>query len=293
MSFQVHLIDGTYELFRHFFAVPSRKTSNGTEIGALRGVLGSVLGMLEQGATHVAVATDQTIRSFRNDMWPGYKDGSETDPEIVSQFLPLEQGLRALGLQVWPMVEFEADDALATGAKMAAKDSRVSQVLICSPDKDLAQCVGGKIFQLDRRKNQISGVDEVRDKFGVPPSSIPDYLALVGDAADGFPGLSGWGSKSAATLLARYGSIEDIPNDASTWQVKVRSSAKLAETLSRGREKVSLFKSLATLRDNAPVSESTDALLWNGPDASFEEFCTQHELATLFKRTEKLLADRT
>ena len=196
MSFEVHLIDGTYELFRHFFAVPSRKTPHGSEIGAVRGVLNSVLNLFEMGATHIAVATDSTITSFRNELWPGYKDGSDIDPLIEEQFDPLEEGLRALGIELWPMSEFEADDALAAGAAMASDDPRVSKVLICTPDKDLAQCVGGKIFQWDRRKDLLLGSQEVEEKYGVSPASIPDYLALVGDSADGFPGISGWGQKS-------------------------------------------------------------------------------------------------
>ena len=179
MSFEVHLIDGTYELFRHFFAVPSRKTPHGSEIGAVRGVLNSVLNLFEMGATHMAVATDSTITSFRNELWPGYKDGSDIDPLIEEQFDPLEEGLRALGIELWPMSEFEADDALAAGAAMASDDPRVSKVLICTPDKDLAQCVGGKIFQWDRRKDLLLGSQEVEEKYGVSPASIPDYLSLI------------------------------------------------------------------------------------------------------------------
>ena len=222
MPIEVLLIDGTYELFRHFFAVPSRRNDSGQEVGALRGVLGSVIGLLEQGATHVAVATDHVISSFRNDLWPGYKDGSDIDPDIAQQFKPLEEGLMALGVQVWPMIEFEADDALAAGAAMASQDDRVHRVLICTPDKDLAQCVGGKVLQWDRRKDLIFDRDAVIKKYSVPPESIPDYLALVGDTADGFPGLSGWGPKSSATILSHYQSIELIPDDFQQWNVAVR-----------------------------------------------------------------------
>ena len=292
MSFQVHLIDGTYELFRHFFAVPSRKTGAGAEVGALRGVLGSVIGLLEEGATHLAVATDHVIPSCRNDLWDGYKDGSEVDSEIVEQFEPLEEGLRALGVEVWPMVEFEADDALAAGAVMASADSRVNQVLICTPDKDLAQCVGGKVFQWDRRKNLLLDSEEVKKKYGVSPSSIPDYLALVGDSADGFPGLAGWGQKSSATLLDRYGSIELIPDESQQWDVTVRSSGSLAATLAEHRNEAMLFKRLATVRLDAPVAKSIEVLEWRQPEPNFEEFCISNRMEALVSRTRNLLIDR-
>ena len=254
MPVDVLLIDGTYELFRHFFAVPSRRNDSGQEVGALRGVLGSVIGLLEQGATHVAVATDHVISSFRNDLWPGYKDGSDIDPDIAQQFKPLEEGLMALGVQVWPMIEFEADDALAAGAAMASQDDRVHRVLICTPDKDLAQCVGGKVLQWDRRKDLIFDRDAVIKKYSVPPESIPDYLALVGDTADGFPGLSGWGPKSSATILSHYQSIELIPDDFQEWNVAVRGAQRLASTLADQRDRAALFKEIATVRVDAPVS---------------------------------------
>ena len=292
MSFQVHLIDGTYELFRHFFAVPSRKTEAGAEVGALRGVLSSVISLLEQGATHLAVATDQVIPSFRNDLWAGYKDGSEVDPEIAEQFAPLEEGLRALGVEVWPMVEFEADDALAAGAALMSADPRVKEVLICTPDKDLAQCVGGKVFQWDRRKNLLFDSDGVRDKYGVLPESIPDYLALVGDSADGFPGLKGWGQKSSATVLDRYGSLELIPDDSEEWDVTVRSSRVLAATLTAHREEAMLFKKLATVRLDAPVAKSLEDLEWQRPAPNFEEFCISNRMEPLVLRTQKLVTDR-
>ena len=292
MSFQVHLIDGTYELFRHFYAVPSRKTGTGSEVGALRGVLSSVISLLEQGATHLAVATDHVIPSFRNDLWPGYKDGSEVDPEIAEQFAPLEEGLRALGIEVWPMVEFEADDALAAGAAMAAADTRVDKVLICTPDKDLAQCVGEKVFQWDRRKDFVFDRTEVHNKYGVFPSAIPDYLALVGDSADGFPGLAGWGQKSSAILLNRYGSIELIPNESEEWDVTVRSSRALAATLAEHRDDAMLFKKLATVRRDAPVAKSVEDLEWQQPAPNFEEFCLSNRMELLVTRTQKLLAHR-
>ena len=292
MSFQVHLIDGTYELFRHFFAVPSRKTATGVEVGAIRGVLSSVISLLEQGATHLAVATDHVIPSFRNDLWPGYKDGSDIDPEIAEQFEPLEEGLRALGVEVWPMVEFEADDALAAGAAMASADARVAKVLICTPDKDLAQCVGGKVFQWDRRKDFLFDSSDVHNKYGVFPSSIPDYLALVGDTADGFPGLAGWGQKSSATLLNHYGSIEMIPNEIDDWEVTVRAGKTLAATLAEHREQALLFKEIATVRIDAPVAKSVEDLEWKHPGPNFEEFCANNRMEALASRAQTLRAHR-
>ena len=293
MSFEVHLIDGTYELFRHFFAVPSRKTPHGSEIGAVRGVLNSVLNLFEMGATHMAVATDSTITSFRNELWSGYKDGSDIDPLIEEQFDPLEEGLRALGIELWPMSEFEADDALAAGAAMASDDPRVSKVLICTPDKDLAQCVGGKIFQWDRRKDLLLGSQEVEEKYGVSPASIPDYLALVGDSADGFPGLSGWGQKSSSVVLNHYGSIDLIPDRYEEWDIQVRSGASLASRLASDRNLAMLFKEIATVRNDAPVSNTVDALEWSGATVNFEGFCETNGLEALFARTEKVMADRT
>ena len=228
----VHLIDGTYELFRHFFALPSSSDEGGNEIGAIRGVLNSLLGMLETGATHIGVATDHVIESFRNDLYPGYKTGIGIDPALFSQFIPLENALRAMGVVVWPMVEQEADDAMAAAARRASGDDRVTRVLICTPDKDLAQCVvGDRIVQFDRRKQEIRNEEGIRAKFGVSPESIPDYLALVGDTADGFPGLPGWGAKSAAAVLAQYPHLEDVPKYAREWDVSVRSADKLAKTL--------------------------------------------------------------
>ena len=292
MSFEVHLIDGTYELFRHFFAVPARKTDAGAEVGAIRGVLSNVISLLEQGATHLAVATDHVIPSFRNDLWPDYKDGSDIDPEIAEQFEPLEEGLRALGVEVWPMIEFEADDALAAGAAMVSADARVSKVLICTPDKDLAQCVGGKVFQWDRRKDFIYDSTEVHNKYGVLPSSIPDYLALVGDSADGFPGLAGWGQKSSAALLNHYGSIEMIPNEIDDWEVTVRAGKTLAVTLAEHREQALLFKEIATVRVDAPIAKSVEDLEWKQPAPNFEEFCTNNRMEPLVSRIENLLAHR-
>src|SRR6476661_8431455 len=209
---EVHLVDGTYELFRHYYALPSARDRDGREIAAVRGVVGSILGMINAGATYIGVATDHVIESFRNRLWPGYKTGAGIDPDLYSQFPLLEEALVALGIATWPMVEYEADDALAAAAAAAARDPRVERVIICTPDKDLAQCVRGtRVVQLDRRARTTRDEAGVAAKFGVLPESIPDYLALVGDAADGYPGLPGWGAKSAAAVLARFKHIESIP----------------------------------------------------------------------------------
>src|SRR6186713_973878 len=217
---KVHLVDGTYELFRHHFGAPSHVTAAGQEIAAVRGVVGSMLMLLEDGATHVGIATDHVIESFRNDLWPGYKDGSGVEPELLSQFPILEDVLEAAGFVVWAMVDTEADDAMGAAAKQAAADDRVEQVIICTPDKDLGQCVvDDLVVQEDRRKGVTIGRQGVIDKFGVPPESIPDYLALVGDSADGFPGLPGWGAKSAAAVLARWGQLDAIPDSSKDWDL--------------------------------------------------------------------------
>jgi 5'-3' exonuclease len=266
----VHLVDGTYELFRYYHALPSARLADGTEIAAVRGVLTSLLGMINRGATHVAVATDHVIESFRNRMWPGYKTGAGIPPDLLSQFPLLEEGVAALGIVVWPMVEFEADDALAAGARAAASDPRVERVFICTPDKDLAQSVvGTRIVQLNRRTNVVCDEAGVVAKFGVAPASIPDYLALVGDAADGYPGLPGWGAKSAAAVLARFGRIESIPADARDWHVNAASASTLAATLQRDRERALLFRELATLRTDIPLFASVDELRWDGPTPAF------------------------
>ena len=289
----VHLIDGTYELFRYYFALPSHVNGDGDEVGAIRGVLGSVLSLLEDGATHVGVATDHVIESFRNDMWAGYKDGSGMEEGILSQFHPLEDALESMGVTVWPMVEFEADDAMGAGAVMAAADDRVERVLICTPDKDLGQCVGGKIVQLDRRKGQIFDVDGVTEKFGVPPHLIPDYLGLVGDTADGFPGLPGWGAKSTSTVLAHFGHLEDIPLDSSTWDIKVRGAAKLAATLAEEFDHAVLFRRIATIETDAPVSASVDELEWTGPREDFLDLSQRLDAPGLAERAAKLAAARS
>ena len=250
--------------------MPSARDSNGNEVGAVRGVVGSVLGMLNRGATHVAVATDHVIESFRNRLWQGYKTGAGVDPALLSQFHPLQDALMALGVAVWPMIEFEADDALASGAEQAAKDPRVERVFICTPDKDLGQCVRGtRVVQLDRRRNITRDEAGVVAKFGVGPRSIPDYLALVGDASDGYPGLPGWGAKSSAAVLAKFEHLENIPADHRTWKVNAANAATLAATLERERDRALLFRDLATLRTTIPLFGSVDALRWGGPTAEF------------------------
>jgi 5'-3' exonuclease len=289
---QVHLVDGTYELFRYHFALPSHLTSEGREVAAARGVVGTVLMMLEQGATHIGVATDHVIESFRNDLWAGYKDGSGVDPDLKQQFPLVEEMLAAAGVVVWPMVEFEADDALGAAAVKAATDDRVDQVLICTPDKDLGQCVGGKVVQLDRRKNTVYGVEGVREKFGVGPESIPDYLALVGDTADGFPGLAGWGSKSAAAVLARYEHLEGIPALGGDWDVPVRAAGKLAATLQRQWSEAVLFRRIATIEVDAPVMADVDELEWTGPRKDFAEVAAAIDGQALVERAERLAKAR-
>ena len=287
---RAHLIDGTYELFRYYFAAPSHLTADGREVGAVRGVLGSMVQLLEQGATHVGIATDHVITSFRNDLWNDYKDGSEIEEGIASQFHLLEDVLRAAGFVVWPMIEFEADDALGAAAHRYADDPRVEEVMICTPDKDLAQCVCDErgIVQYDRRKEMRYDEAGVRDKFGVGPTSIPDYLALVGDAADGFPGLPGWGAKSSSTVLDRYGTIDQIPPAAGQWDITIRSGAKLAATLDEQRELALLFRRIATIELDAPVDESVDALEWTGPTAEFAQIAESIDAQRIAARIDKL-----
>jgi 5'-3' exonuclease len=266
----VHLIDGTYELFRHYYAVPSARDADGREVGAVRGVLTSVLGMINGGATHIGVATDHVIESFRNGLWPGYKTSAGIEPDLKAQFPLLEEALSALGVAVWPMVEYEADDALAAASAAAAAADGVGRVLICTPDKDLAQCVRGtRVVQLIRRTRTIRAEADVVAKFGVHPESIPDYLALVGDASDGYPGLAGWGAKSAAAVLARYVHLESIPEDWRTWGVNAAAAGALARTLARDRDLAFLFRDLATLRTDIKLFESIDDLQWKGPTAAF------------------------
>jgi 5'-3' exonuclease len=290
----VHLIDGTYELFRYFLS-PAAAFDRGTPeaLRAVRGVVGSMLGLLEDGVTHVGVATDHVIESFRNPLWPGYKTGEGMDPLLYGQFGPLEDALSALGLVVWPMVEFEADDALAAAAAMAAADGRVDQVIVCTPDKDLAQCVrGGRVVQLDRRTRETRDEPAVFTKYGVLPASIPDWLALVGDSADGYPGLPGWGARSAATVLARYQRLEDIPKLATEWDVPVRGSMRLATTLAERFEHARLFRTLATLREDAPIGADVDALRWRGPRADFAAWSARLGAPSLHERASTLAASR-
>ena len=276
----VYLVDGTYELFRHYYALPSAKDASGREVAAVRGVLGSLLGMINGGVTHIGVATDHVIESFRNSLWRDYKTSAGVPADLLSQFPLLEESVGALGVVVWPMIEFEADDALATAARLAAADRRVEKVVICTPDKDLAQCVEGtRVVQLNRRTRVTFDEAGVVQKFGVPPASIPDYLALVGDASDGYPGLRGWGAKSAAAVLARFGKLEAIPEDWRAWKVNATSPAALADTLQRERERAYLFRTLATLRTDVPLLTTVDDLGWNGPTPAFEAIGKRLEAA--------------
>jgi 5'-3' exonuclease len=281
----VYLIDGTYELFRHFFAVPSATDGSGQEIGATRGVLASVLSMVERGATHIGVATDHVVESFRNELYPGYKTSEGVPAELLSQFPILEEALEAIGVLVWPMVYFEADDALASAAFNAAQDERVSQVLICTPDKDLAQSVvGTRVVQLDRRRDIVRDEAGIVAKFGVRPQSIPDYLAVVGDSADGYPGLPGWGTKAAALTFSQYFHLEDIPEDWHEWHPSIRKARGLSESLFSAWSDALLFRTLATLRLDVPVFDSVDDLRWKGPRVDFEGWCGRMNSPTLFTR---------
>jgi 5'-3' exonuclease len=287
---RVHLIDGTYEIFRHHMGLPREVAARSTS-AATRGVLRSVLDLIEGGATHLGVACDSVIESFRNDLWPGYKTGEGIEPVLRAQFPVLEEGLTALGVTVWGMIDLEADDALATAAARAATDERVSQVVICTPDKDLSQCVRGeRVVQLDRRADALRDEAGVWERFGVGPASIPDYLALVGDSADGFPGLPGWGAKSAATLLARWGAIDAVPDDPADWDVTVRGAARLAASLREGRQQAALFRTLATLREDAKgvLEDGVDALEWRGPADGLGDFCATIDAADLERRARAL-----
>ena len=282
---QVHLVDGTYELFRHYYALPSARDRDGNEVGAARGVLASVLGMLRDGATHLAIATDHVIESFRNDLWPGYKTGAGIEPDLLAQFPLLERTLAAAGIVVWPMVEFEADDALAAAALKASLDQRVERVVICTPDKDLAQCVRGtRVVQLNRRTRVLHDEAGVIRKFGVRPASIPDYLALVGDAADGYPGLPGWGAKSSAAILAKFGHIERIPKDWREWRANVTNASTLANILSEHQEQVLLFKTLAQLRTNIELFDDVEELRWKGPTEAFPDIAARFDNAVTSKK---------
>src|SRR5579863_3789338 len=262
--------------------MPSARDADGREVAAVRGVLASVLGMMKEGVTHVAVATDQIIESFRNDLWPGYKTGEGIEPDLWAQFPLLEEVLAAAGVVVWPMVEFEADDALAAGAVAAARDDRVERVIICTPDKDLAQCVSGtRIVQLDRRTRVTRDEAGVIQKFGVPPASIPDYLGLVGDSADGYPGLPGWGAKSSAAVLGKFLHLESIPKDWEEWHVNVTGAVTLAGTLAREWDRALLFRKLATLRTDIPLFGDVEQLRWKGPTPELDSIAARFDAAVI------------
>ena len=286
----IHLIDGTYELFRYFFGAPSHITSEGQEVGAVRAVANSMLTMVEQGATHIGIATDHVITSFRNELYEGYKDGSDLDPVILGQFTLLEDVLEAIGFTIFPMIKHEADDGLGAAAHKAIKNSQVQQVIICTPDKDLGQCLtpDEKIIQYDRRKQEKITYETVLEKFGVPPESIPDYLGLVGDTADGFPGLKGWGAKSTSTLLAHYHHIEQIPNDHTEWETQVRSAEKLSQTLNDDYDLALLFKLIATIDYEAQTFETVDELKWEGPQDNFSKILERIDAERLIDKATRL-----
>ncbi len=285
----VHLVDGTYELFRFHYAPSNRDT----RLGAQRGVLNTVLDLVAGGATHIGIATDHVIESFRNDLYMGYKDGSGVEPDLFAQFGEVEELLELAGFAVWPQIAHEADDGLAAGAAMAAADQRVEQVIICTPDKDLAQCVtaDGRVVQLDRRRGITYDRQGVIEKFGVPPELIPDYLGVVGDSADGFPGLAGWGAKSAAKILSRFGHIDEVPFDAAEWNLDVRGGAKLALTLSEYFEEALLFRRIATVERDAPVSATVDEMLWAGPGSGFDQRCEAIGAERIAERAHRLFAE--
>lgn len=286
---EVHLVDGTYELFRHYFAVPQSSDVDGQEIAAVRGVLSSILSMLSKGATHVAVATDHVIESFRNDLYQYYKTGDGIAPDLISQFPILEDALELMGVVVWRMVEFEADDALAAGAAKAARDPNVERVIICTPDKDLGQSVvGDRVVQLDRRREITRNEAGIIEKFGVKPASLPDYLGLVGDTADGFPGIVGWGAKAASSVLFIYDHYENIPKEPSQWDPSIRNSQKLAKILFDSWDDAILFRTLATLRLDIDLFEDVEELRWTGPKPGFDKLCTRMRSMDLFKRATAL-----
>ncbi len=291
---QVHLVDGTYELFRQFYGRNSGHTNaEGTEVGAVRGALRSTFALLNDGATHVGVATDHVIESFRNDLYEGYKTGEGIDPTLFSQFGLFEDALRAAGFTVWAMVEQEADDALAAAALVASGDDRVERVVILTPDKDLGQCCAWpKVVQYDRRNQAFRDADGVREKFGVDPESIPDWLGLVGDTADGFPGLPGWGAKSAAAVLAHYKHLEHVPDAPGKWEVSVRGAAKLAATLTQQRDDAYLFRTVATLLTDAEVGV-VDDWRWAGPSAELERYADLLDAPDLIRSATTLVNRRS
>jgi 5'-3' exonuclease len=289
----IHLIDGTYELFRHFFAVPAGSDIHGMEVGAVRGVLMSVMGLIEGGATHIGVATDHVVESFRNDLYAGYKTSEDVPPELLAQFPVLEEALASMGVVVWPMVQYEADDALASAAVKAARDDRVEQVLVCTPDKDLAQCVvGSRVVQLDRMRGILRDEAAVIAKWGVRPESIPDYLAVVGDSADGFPGLPGWGPKAASSTFSQFRHLEDVPKDWRKWPTSLRGAQRLASVLFDQWNDALLYRTLATLVLDVPVFESVDELRWRGPSPEFERYCERMQASGLHARAMAALNGR-
>jgi 5'-3' exonuclease len=288
----IYLVDGTYELFRHFYAVPMHANDRGEEVGATRGVLNSIAGMLESGVTHIGVATDHVIESFRNSLWADYKTSEGVDPRLLSQFQLLEDALEAMGIVVWPMVELEADDALAGAAKSLSRLSKVDRIYICSPDKDLAQCVrNDRVVQLDRRSRTARNEEGVREKFGVSPASIPDYLALVGDSADGYPGLEGWGEKSTAAVLGVYGHLEAIPAEAEKWKVQPRAATQLGLVLKNNFQLALLFRDLATLRTREPVIKTPSKVRWRNPTPSFATICKRLDDSHLADRIAKVAVE--
>jgi 5'-3' exonuclease len=296
---KVHLVDGTYELFRHYYGAPAHQTASHEEVGATRAVLGSLLGMLEAGATHMGVATDHVIESWRNDAWPAYKSSAGAPADLLVQFPLFEEALVSMGLVVWAMTELEADDALASAAAVLYDDPRAEQVLVCTPDKDLGQCVRGRrVVCLDRRKNAIVDEDAVRARFGVGPGSVPDWLALVGDSADGFPGVPGWGPKAASAVLGRYGTLEAIPPEARAWKVPLPAGrvGSLAAALAQNLGAAALFKKLATCvvdRSLLPAGDGAlDSLAWRGPVPGFAAMCRRLEVPGLLRRAEGLAAAR-
>ncbi|TMB70930.1 MAG: flap endonuclease [Chloroflexi bacterium] len=290
----VYLVDGTYELFRHHFALPSHVTAGGREVAATRGVLGSLLGMLEGGTTHIGVATDHVIESFRNELWPGYKTSAGVDPRLLAQFTLLEEALEAMGVIVWPMVQFEADDALASAAALSTAETKVERVYICTPDKDLSQSVQGeRVVQLNRRTRVVLDEAGVTAKFGVPPASIPDYLALVGDSADGYPGLPGFGARSAAAVLTRWAHFESFPEDCVAWDLNVPWPRKLCRTFHLERERAYLFRDLAKLRSGERLFDSVEVLRWRSPAPAFEQVARELEMPALAERANRLAAKRS
>jgi 5'-3' exonuclease len=290
---EAYLVDGTYELFRHFYAMPPHSNERGEEVAATRGVLASIAGMLESGVTHIGVATDHVIESFRNDLWSEYKTSEGVDPGLLAQFPLLEQALEAMGVVVWPMVELEADDALAGAAFSLSKISKVSRIYICTPDKDLAQCVrDDRVVQLDRRARLVRNEAGVREKFGVQPVAIPDYLALVGDSADGYPGLTGWGERSAGAVIGFYNHLEAVPPSSDEWKVKVRAADRLAKTLQENFKLALLFRDLATLRTREPKIRSPDKIRWRGPTRAFVDICNRLDDDQLLNRVAEIGAPR-